>query len=183
MEKTTTTNNIVNILANTKGATICTIVTETTPKMRKTNNPFIGRVQKLTRTQMQFGYDYERAVNNRLKKEGKEANFSALSRKWGKWLVPNKVAEHNGEIYLRFYTMPSFCEVSYLVDGRLATSEETEAIKSFVQTSSPSARQAEFGLVEHQVEPREYKASAIKMLSLNGETYVIEKEALATIGA
>ena len=173
---------LINLLANTKGATICTLVTATIPTMRKTANPFIGRVKKIVKGQMQFGYDYENAVNNRLKAQGLEPNFSAQSRKWGKWIIPNKVAENNGEYYLRFYTITNNTktEVVWLIDGRVATESEVEQIKSFIPAKSSSNTQAQAGLTEHQVEPREYKASSIIGITINGETYkVTESQELA----
>jgi hypothetical protein len=172
MNATITTANLVSLMSNIKGATICTIVSATEPKMRKTANPYVGRVTKLTKCQYQFGYNYQNAVNNRLAKEGKEPNFTTDARKWGVWVVPNKVAEHKGEFYLRFYTMENATpKVVYLVDNRLATPEEVAEIKSFLTESAPSNRQIEAGLTEHFVEPREYKASAILQISLNGMTY------------
>lgn len=176
MNATMTANQIVSMMSNVKGATICTIVSATEPKMRKTANPYIGRVKKLTKVQYQFGYNYENAVNNRLKKEGKEPNFSTASRKWGEWVIPNKVAEHKGEFYLRFYTMENATpKVVYLVDNRLATPEEVAEIKTFIPASAPSNRQVEAGLTEHFVEPRELKATSILQITLNGTTYATDE--------
>ena len=53
--------------------------------MRKTNNPFNGhKVQKLTIQTLQFGYNYENAVNNRIE----DKTFVADPLKWGEWLIP-----------------------------------------------------------------------------------------------
>lgn len=178
MKSTINTAELVKMMANIKGATICTIDAVTEPKMNKRGNPYIGRVLKLTRVQLQFGYDYERAVNNRLKAQGLEPNFKAESRSWGEWIIPNKVAYHKGEFYFRFYTMEnenSVCEVYYLIDGRLATKSEVEELKAFMPRESESNTQSGAGLTEHQVKPREYKASAIRKIAVNGDVYEIAK--------
>ena len=169
---------IANMMANIKGATICTIDTVTVPKMNKTGNPYFGKVVKVARVQMQFGYDYENAVNNRLKAMGLEPNFDAMGRKWGVWVVPNKVAEHKGELYLRFYTMEnpnSISEVYYAINEggkyRVANPSEVAEIKSFMPNKGESNRQSEAGLTEHQVEPREFKISSIRKIAVNGVVY------------
>ena len=135
---------------------------------------------------MQFGYVYENAVNNRLKGLGLEPTFDAMSRSWGRWVVPNKIAENKGEFYLRFYTMANpnaLHDVSYLVDGRMATEDEVAIIKEFTPKPSESARQAESGLVEHQVQPREYKVSSIIGIAVNGEVYEVAHESEVAVAA
>lgn len=176
-------NALINTMVSLKGATICTIDAVTIPTMRKTNNPYVGRVLKYVRTQMQFGYNYENAVNNRLEKMGLERSFKTSERKWGEWVIPNKVATNKGKFYLRFYTMESNTptEVYYLVDGRLATREEVEAIKSFMPTPSTSNTQASEGLNEHQVQPREYEVESIRRVRVNGVDIFADK--VVEIGA
>lgn len=144
------------------------IVTLTEPTMRKTNNPFFGRVQKVCRQVCQIDYDYESAVNRRLKGEGKEPIFNAKSLQWGEWVIPNKVISHKGESYIRVYTTDNKVDVLYLLDGRVASAEETREILSFCPQKKESARQSEVGLTEHQVQPRTYKVGSIISLSING---------------
>lgn len=171
---------LVSMMSNLKGATICTLVTYTEPKMRKTNNPYFGRVMKVSKCQYQFGYDYENAVNNRLKAQGLTPTFKTSERKWGEWVVVNKVAVHKDELYLRFYTMENAKPTTaYLVDNRLATPEEVAEIKTFIPESAPSNRQAESGLTEHQVQPREFKATSILKISVEGEVYEMGEQAVA----
>lgn len=174
MANVISSSNLISMMSNIKGATICTIETETTPKMNKKGNALYGRVRKVSRGQFQFGYNYENAVNNRLEKQGDERTFEAQSRPYGTWVVPNKVAEHNGTIYLRFYKMSNqTAQETYFVDGRPATAEEIDIIKFFTPASKPSATQAAEGLTDNQVKPCEYKASAIRKISINGAEYEI----------
>ena len=168
---------LVSMMSNVKGATICTVDSLTVPKMNKRGNDLYGRVMKYTRLQLQFGYNYEKAVNNRLEAMGLEPNFEVAKRQWGEWVIPNKVSTHKGNLYLRFYQMANTDPESYfLVDGRLATREEVEVIKSFMPKPSASARQSEVGLNDRQVTPREYMVSSIKRIAVNGEKYTIEEE-------
>ena len=165
---------LANTLADVKGATICTLVTATTPKMRKGGNPFLDTtITKICKQQMQFGYNYENAVNNRIENElGAERTFEAEPLAWGEWVVPNKIITHKGELYGRFYTMPNATvEVVYMVGNRTATAEEVAVIKSLEQKSGFSNRQAEVGLTDHQVQPRCYKLSNIVSLTTCGWTY------------
>jgi hypothetical protein len=127
-----TTEQFVNFIANLKGCQFVNVIALTDADMNKRNNEFYGRVKKFTITPMQINFDYEKAVNNRLKKEGKEPNFSAEGRKWGQWLHFNKVATHNGEYYLRCYCVKnSRPRTYYLLDGRIATEEEFAEFSQF----------------------------------------------------
>ena len=165
---------LANTLANVKGATICTLVTATTPKLRKGGNPFLDvTITKICKSQMQFGYCYENAVNNRIENElGGERTFEAEPLAWGEWIVPNKIIAHKGELYGRFYTMPNASvEVVYMIGNRTANAEEVAIIKGLEQKSGSSSRQAECGLTEHQVQPRCYKLSNIVSLTTCGWTY------------
>lgn len=183
--KEITATAFMAMMSNIKGATICTITTATEPKMNKRGNPLYGRVIKVAHIQMQFGYDYGKAVNNRLAAAGLPTTFDPMGRSWGRWVVPNKIAENKGEYYLRFYTMEksSVAEIAYLVDGRRATADELATIKAFTPAPSASARQSEVGLDEHQVQPREYKVSSIVRIAVNGEDYRILKESVAVATA
>lgn len=174
--QTINSNSILAVLNTIKNGTFVGVHSLTEPKMRKTNNPFNGHlVQKMTIQTLQFGYSYENAVNNRI--DGSGETFVAEPLKWGEWLIPNKVITHKGKLYARFYKVDNNTEpnVVYLIDGVIATEEQEETIKSFLVSSSPSARQSEVGLTTHQVKPRDFAFDSIIGLAVNGEMYNIEK--------
>lgn len=176
MEKTINHSELLNLLINLKGATICSLNTTTIPRMKKGGNPLANaEVKKVSyRINYQFGYSYENAVGNRLKGQGCEADFKAEPLKWGEWLVPNKVITHKGSLYGRFYRMSNSEERSaYFVDGREATESEVKTIKEFTYKSNGSNRQAEAGLVEHQVECIDPKFDSIDTICVNGVTYKV----------
>lgn len=58
-----------------------TAVTE--PKMHKLNNPFVGRVLKISRVNGFIGWRYSRAVNRQRTREHKTPDFTAEPRGWG----------------------------------------------------------------------------------------------------
>ena len=167
-----TMNAVVNAVVSTiKVGTLVRLTTLTTPKMNKRGNPYFDRVQKLCVQTAQWGYSYENAVNNRLDKIGENADFVADKLSWGEWVIPNKVITHKGELYLRFYTTENAnMQVLYLLDGRVATAEETKAILTFIPQRAESKRQSESGLTEHQVQPMSIKVENIVRVVGGGKT-------------
>ena len=159
MERIKMTNaQFVHFLSNLKGCQFINVMALTDADMYLRNNPFRGRVQKFTITPMQFGYDYETAVNNRLAKEGKETNFTADKLPWGSWLegMRNKVIVHKDMLYLRTYCVrKSRPRTYYLLDGHLASVEEYNEFKQWLKPSSTSDKQTSHGLEEEfQVKPQ-----------------------------
>ena len=105
--------------------------------------------------QVQLNYDYENAVNNRLKANGLEPCFKASKLPWGTWYIPNKVIEHKGSFYLRMYDFEgNEANSEYYVDGRPATDSEVSAIVEYNKAHAKSSgTQASAGLSTHQVKP------------------------------
>lgn len=61
-------------LIDVRGATFVTVATNTEPKMKKTGNPFHGRVRKIAKYNGQINFHYDRAVLAQLEREGKDAS-------------------------------------------------------------------------------------------------------------
>lgn len=162
---------ILVLVSNVKAATFAEITYESEEKIPQKFG--IGKVSKICRGSVQLNYTYENAVNNRIEKEGKEANFKAESLPWGTWFIPNLLIEHKGEFYLRYYThKKSGFETKYFVDGRAATAAEIEVIKAYkAAKSSASKRQSDAGLDENQVIPRCVKVGNILTLTTCGQSY------------
>jgi hypothetical protein len=137
-----------------------------------------GVVTKLVITDCQVNYNYENAVNNRLEKQGDKRNFVAQSLPWGCWVegLENKVIEHKGTYYLRFYNTPNANVKSlWFVNGKQASSEEFAKIMQYLQTKKTTSNtQAEKGLLENQVKPKLVKIENILRLAVNKQ--VFEKE-------
>lgn len=171
-------SQFVEFLRNLKGCQFCNIMALTDADMYLRNNPYRGRVKKFTITPMQVGYDYETAVNNRLRKEGKEANFVADKLPWGEWLtgMRNKVIAHKDMLYLRTYCVRNARpRTYYLVDGHIASVEEYKEFSQWLKPASTSDKQSAHGLEEEfQVKPRDYKFSSIVAITINHTRFVIE---------
>ena len=166
---------LYNFFANAHAGIILSVETLSEHKMNKRGNALYGRVTKAAKSSYQFGYDYESAINRRLTAQGLEPSFKTASRPWGQWLIPNKIAEHKGELYLRLYTIDSAKpEATYLVDGRPATKEEIDIIDFFTPSPAPSNKQAAAGLSAHQVQPREVKFSSIQAFTCGGQRHIVQ---------
>lgn len=131
-----------------------------------------NKVTKVCRMDVQLGFSYENAVNNRLEKQGNERCFVAEPLKWGQWVegFENKVIEHKGAYYLRYYHMRNAdCASVWLVNGAVATAEQFRKIMDYLTSKKKSSdRQTEVGLIENQVEPRAVKVENIIRLAVNG---------------
>lgn len=170
-----TKSQLVETIKSIKGTTFATLETSTEPKMRKTGNPYFGRVRKISKgLNVQIGSVYEKAVNRQAEREGNESagEFKAEKLAYGSWLVPHKLIEHKGEIQIRVTCNPRMKpkSVSYEIDGVEIPVEE---IKPFMPESKKSARQESFG-VEREVVPRNFKLESITAITVNGTRYRIE---------
>lgn len=167
-----------------KGVFGVVLVAHTEPKMNKTNNPYFGRVTKVTRlTNVAIGYSYENTIHNRLERfDIENAEFKSEAPKGRHWvqgyenilLQSNKDSE---QYYLRTTMRRNTkASVEYLVDGRPATDEEIDAFKAFFPKTATSAKQAEVGLDDsEQVIVRDYKLESIQSLTLGNLNYLRAK--------
>lgn len=162
---------ILVLVSNIKPATFAEITYESEEKIPQKFG--LGHITKVCRGSVQLNYTYENAVNNRIEKDGKEANFKAESLPWGTWFIPNVLIEHKGEYYLRYYAhKQSRFETEYFVDGRAATASEIAVIKAYkAAKNTTSKRQSEAGLDENQVIARCVKVGNIISLTTCGQSY------------
>jgi hypothetical protein len=133
-----------------------------------TEMPSIIKVTKVTNAR---AYDYAKAVNRQLTKQGGEANFESDSMSGYEWLVPNiiKRAIKDGSIQLcvsfKENDKTKF-EPFYIVASErphFATDEEVDFIKSHLYVAPcKSVKQVAAGIAEEDViNVRNYKFSNI----------------------
>lgn len=131
-----------------------------------------NKVFCIIRTDCQLNFSYEKAVNNRLVKQGSEGNFVAQSLPWGQWVEgqENKLIEHKGSLYLRYYEVANADRGrAWFVNGRYATAEEVRKIDLYLESkNTDSDRQTEVGLVKNQVKPKIVKLVNVLRLAVNG---------------
>lgn len=168
----TTAMDLMMSVKSSKGCQFVSISYENEQKMNKKHNPYYGRVTKRVVAQMQFGYSYENACNNRCA-EG--VTFVADSLSWGAWVegFENKVIVHKEEYYLRLYDVHGKkAKVTYFVDGVPATEEQIAEFSQFISKSNPSAKQSAHGIEEErQVKPKAIKFRNIIEFTINGQTF------------
>ena len=160
-------NKITNILRNGNAIDI-EVATE--PKMRKTGNPYMGRVKKHTAyLGVDFGASYTEEVNKRRLEEGKAADFQA---KKSPYEEVNEFFVRKGEqIYLRMLLKKDNAKrVIWEIDGRPATENEVSEIKGFLQGGGCAKNQGlESG---NEVEMRVVKIENV--VAVGGETWARE---------
>ena len=138
---------------------------QTEPKMRKTNNPYFGTVVKVTKAVVQTERDYENAVNNQLKKEGKEPNFVAVAPSGRHHITKLLTAKNDDEkqlyVNIFYFNNPKArIKVKYIdtITGK-------EIDKALLAPFMPKASEAEQGGVDKKIIIRTYKIEAIKWLA------------------
>ena len=173
---TVTTRELRDLLAAVKGAQPATIVTETEPKMRKTGNPYVGRITKISTANVFINFVYANAVNNQQLREGKEANFVPAPRTWGERIPGTPLIGHakNGiyREYLECRFLDSGAAVRYVLDkgGRGERAIEKDEFGEFVPERASSA---EHQGVEKEIIIRDYDLGTIVLCRMRGNEYTV----------
>lgn len=177
---TTTTATIASFVETlTKGTFGIVMLTATIPTMRKTNNPYMGRVLKVSyRTNVALGWDYKSTIEGRAEKLGIDTPYEVEKPKGKTWLVPPFILQSDKDarqLYLRTYTRNNSTTKSiFVLDGNIVTNEVTiEHIKSFMQAHTECKKQTEYGLVEDKdkVNPLDYKVEGILYIRQGNKVY------------
>lgn len=169
-------SQVVALVSAYAGARPIGIEAEVDARLLKTGNPHKNCLKYIRVTGF-CGANYQNAVKREGARQGVEAeNFESEKLPWGKWLVPNKVIENEGEFYLRVQTTPGMRKrsaakvLSYRANGKFLNYED---IKPFLPEKSESKKQQRAGLDE-TVMVRTYKVSNLKKIRIGGQTYVVE---------
>jgi hypothetical protein len=166
-----------NIAANKFGYGFVAITNCQVVAPKKTAAEWFGKfgsdfasVKKITKVLNARCYDYERAVNRTLAKNGSEKDFKASELSGYEWVIKpillrstKKGAEENERLQLRLTFKKSdktSFESRYIVGGRLATADEVEFIEGHLRPTYSSAKQSDKGISnEEQVMCRNYKVA------------------------
>ena len=146
-------NNAINAISEMKrGVFGVQVVTFTEPRMRKTNNPFLGRVRKVANyTHIALGTDYKRTIESRMEKLGIEGEYNVEKAKgmhrYNDFFMQSDKDENQFYLNIIFdRSMESHVESYYMIDGRLANEEEVEGIKGFLYEQGDCKKQNDAGL-------------------------------------
>lgn len=161
---------------------LCTFVgfkAETEPTMNKKNNPFYGKVGKVSFVSSVVGYVYENVINNRRKKETKELElaceqFKSAGLKWGSFVDNSKcVIAHNDRHYIQNIVLKTRKPVYVWKEtGKKLSVNEVAELKIFFPKKKEGGRQ---GLsAEKTAIIRTYCLDNIKRLNMNGTKFVVK---------
>jgi hypothetical protein len=117
MVETISVERLEEILGAVSFRTNVILVALTEPEMRKTNNPYLGRVQRRSRRLCTIGLSYQDAVNEARILEGKPAGFVAKPRKSGVRVGDSPLLDFNGKLQLEVIVLQDL-ESEWLVDGQ-----------------------------------------------------------------
>ena len=199
MQKATalTYSQFAHKLANLKGSSFIYIETDGLFKdMNKKGNPFFNEVRKHTQQTVLIGFNYGNAVNNRLRKLGKEANFEPKDRPWGR-KVGNALIEHKGSFYVEAQAITCF-STQYVEAGDNKTPIEKEELVPFFNAKKRKEMEEQKELLSPEdvvgkdgekildwacqnVHYRNYSFSSIKQIHMEGEIYALVEDEVETI--
>ena len=167
------------MIAHSKGMLIVGLHALTDSKARKTGNPY-GTIYKQVRAVGFVGADYELAVNNEAIRQEQSATFKAESLPWGKWLIPHKIIQHDGKLYLRAQTTPGNRrkQAARVVCYRDASGKflARDDVKPYLPPVRESEKQQRQTGIEKTVWVRTYAFSSIQKIRIAGITYKLAKD-------
>lgn len=132
------TNDIAK-LESVRGSLMMTVSVSVEPKMRKTDNPYYGKVRKNSRYNGQVNFHYDPAVIRQHEKEGKSPDCFRKGESWHEpiiredgTLTPFCKHKKNGKRYLRFRILNTI-ESEYVDNNNNPV--DKSAIEEYLQES------------------------------------------------
>jgi hypothetical protein len=172
----TSKKELCKILLAVKGATFITFTANTDARAKKTGNPF-GTIWKTYTVNGLVNFQYDTAVVNRLKKEGKEESEFQKGESWHELvkdsrnlLTPFAKHKETGELYLRFWLLNKTPGTVY-TDSE-GTELDFEQVKLFLPKPSSYKNQG----LDDPVRIQTYKLASIVTFNINDRVYAIEKD-------
>lgn len=172
MKQITAQEMIQKIRDNVKGVTFVSIDTVTDPRMKKTNNPFLGAMKHQTLTGA-IGYDYEKGVNRLAEKEGKFDGRQAKERAWGFvtddmfFVCKDKHENEGGTIgYLRM-RVTACSNQRFILNGQEI---EKEKLEFFLPAVKKSSTQSD---LNGEVIARDIAFDSIKVIRMLGDEFLL----------
>jgi hypothetical protein len=174
MKKQTFTINQIELIILLKGVkkpTFTNIVSETIPSMKKTDNPYIDKVTKVSKGNYFIGGSYEDMVKTRIFQEGLDINFESMECSVGHKVEDSICLQFNDNLqrwYLQYFIFPtSNIKSEYKFLGNPI---EKVMLEDYLSKKSTTSRQPQ----ENKHKVQSFKIESIKEISLNGNHYVIE---------
>ena len=152
-----------------------TIVSRTEPAMRKTDNPFVGKLFKVSTVSGTINWQYGHEVNRQRQREGgfeivngqpviaTVDEFKSHPRKWGQRIENSPFVEHKGQHYLELKVSESNGHEYRDENNELVTGETLEHAKTFFPKRNESSRQK----VENKIVLRDYRLDRVTAITLH----------------
>ena len=166
--QTITTKELVEMFLNCKGASPITIFTYTKVRMNKTGNPYHDKIFKLSEVNGFCGFNYESSVNRQLNREGKEANFVAEQRKWGK-RINSYVVENKGQYYISIKVEHTKQPIYFYENQGRKQPIEKKNFEQFIPEVKQNTNQG----TEKEIIYRDYLVDNIQRIHYNNDCYQI----------
>ena len=164
-------SQLVAMLRANKGANFVTVVTKTDPKMRKTGNPFVGKMFKVSRVNCMIGWSYANSVNNQRQREGNTDVFVAEPRKWGTRIDGTPLIEHKGQFYVELKVEKSL-DAKYIgLDGKELDAATLADAREFFSKPRRAATQQ----TDKEIILRDYKVASIVAITMNKQAYIVRR--------
>lgn len=158
--------NVEDAIKNLKKGSFVRVSMLTTPTMNKRNNPYYGRVKKLTIISgASLGVDYAKLMQNAAKRSGNETEEKYdVDKRYSKGVWVNGLEKfvsvtNTGQKYLHIYMYQrtSKRNVCYMLDGKIITQNNPlfEQIamwdKNYNKKPQACAKQAEYGVDDTEI--------------------------------
>lgn len=164
-------DELKTLLLNSTGAVISTLDTKTIPRMRKTNNPFIGDCFKVSTVNVIINFNYENSVNRQRDREESATDFKGQERKWGTY-EGGVFVQHKGNMYLQA-KVEKVLNTKYIhEDGSLYSESDVSKLKEYFPPHNPSKTQD----LQREVVMRNYKIDNIIGIRCYGKSYKVLHE-------
>lgn len=168
--------SVINAVTAANAASFITLCYTTTCGFPKKSG--LDKVEKMViLTQAQVNRDYEKAVNNALKKQGLAPTFKTQAPRGKTWVqgLENLVSESaDGTRYLRFCLCKGTkTQVVYIENGQPCDQSRIAQIKAYLAAKGKSecGTQAAVGLKgDEQIEPRDITIAKLHYLKIGGAT-------------
>lgn len=149
----TTAKNIFEAVKDKKGQLGICVTYLVDASMNKTNNPYYGRVKKLTTiSNARLGVSYVNCVNGKLERSGQTPDYQAGKSTTDFVNEFIQVSKDGTKNYLKIgINSRTTIDSVYYLDGHIATDQEVADIKNYLKKSAPSQRQMAAGIDEDDV--------------------------------
>lgn len=150
-----------------RGATFATIqvLTEPSIKCPKTSG-MAGRIKERSVVNGVLNHVYGNSVNYQRSREGKEADFEPLPRKWGQRIKGTTLVEHKGRYYLEM-KVEKASNPQYFLDGKPVQKEDID--QYLLPKRKSKSRQ---GLKKETI-LRDFDVKNIEVVRMNREEIVL----------